>query len=300
MSFSKFILSILLLMFFGVQTHAETKPTLNVMTYMNLLDKEIISQFEKENHVAIRVDFLINPLDFSARIKSHMRVYDVMISDQQVLESLLQSHVVHDISPLWKDPVGVAYDSRVSRVNTPFLWQSLIEPEVNPYWRQRIVSTGLSPREPLMIALWATKEKLTSIKSKPTAVTQKWLDALLKQNADVEYPLELAFLGDKISAAVVFYSDYLKMKKVVPDLGFLIPSEGTFYNQISAAYVASSFQSPLAKKFVEFLAKNRKNLALKNQLANTDALEFKNTSTKNWEAYDEYGFILRRSDSRSP
>lgn len=303
MFLQKLILPIFFLFIsFSVQAKTETsvKQSLNVMTYMGILDKDLISKFEKENNVFVRVDFVINPSDFAARIKSHMRVYDVMISNQQVSDTLSQANILRDISPLWIDPVGIAYDGQVSKIQQPFSWESLIQPDLNPYWRQRIVTTGLSSKEQLMIALLETKEKMTTIKSKLPITTQKWMDALKKQSVDLAYPMELAFLGNKISAAAVFYSDYLRLKRVVPYLEFAVPVEGTFYNKISAAVVASSFQENLSKKLIDFLIKNRKEFSLKNQLVNLDLNQFKGSDLKNWEIYDEYGFILRRSDSKSP
>lgn len=286
--------------FFATAAPQISKPTLNVMTYLGLLDKTIVSKFEEENRVNLRVEFMTNSLDFSARIKSHMRAYDVMIANQQVLDSFVQSNIVHNTIPLWKDPIGIAYDSRVSKFEKPVSWTHLISPDENPYWRQRVFASGLSPREDLMIALLVTNEKLSSLKSKTPSKTQVFMDALKQQSITFSYPTELAFLGNNISAAVVFYSDFLRMKKTVPFLDFRIPQEGTFYTTIGAACVGSSFQENLSKKFVAFLNEHRRELSQKNHLADFDSTMFNQTQVTNWEPYDEYGFILRRSNLESP
>ncbi len=106
-------------------------------------------------------------------------------------------------------------------------------------------------------------------------------------NANTDLPLEFAFLNNKISAAVIFYSDYLHLKKIVSKLDFIVPEQNTYFDRISVGWAANSPQELLANKFIQFLYNNKELLSQKDSMLSLDTFDFKNSNTKNWILYED-------------
>lgn len=295
------------------KNYAVFKPTVNVLTTMHILDPMVVANFEKENNANVRVDFVGSRNEFEAHLKAGLRTYDVVIADERTLEKLSLERLLRALPdeniikvdnkyPLYKrskinedgtaylslfaDPLGIAYNKENSKITEPVNWDILIQVDKNPYWRQRVYVSP-SYKSQFLLALLATQKEMTAQSWFIPESTTRWFKQLRLQNANVDLPLELAFLGDKISAAVIFYSDFLRLKKVVPALEFVVPVQSTYVNRISVGWVSNSIQEALAKKFITFLYNNKETLAQSNSLLSLNTVSFKHSDTHNWILYED-------------
>ena len=324
MFFFKRIILTSCLLAFQFKLYSSFNPTINVLTTMHTLDPKIVSAFEAENKVNVRVDFVGSRNEFENRLRSGLRAYDIVIADERVLERLSlekllrslpdedKSKTDNDSYPLYKrsklnedgssylslfvDPMGIAYLNENSTLPNPVDWDILIQTDQNPYWRQRVYLPP-SYKNQFLLALLATKKELTPSSWFIPETTTKWLKQLRLQNANIDLPLELAFLGNKISAAVLFYSNYLHLKRVVPGLNFVVPKDNTYYDRVSVGWASNSVQEGMSKKFIHYLFKNRDSLAQATHLLPLETLNFRESETKNWILYEDDVPLPKRIDN---
>ncbi|WP_161597547.1 substrate-binding domain-containing protein [Fluviispira multicolorata] len=300
------------------------KPILNVLAPMGVLSPKIVSQFEEETHTNVRVEFIGSRYEYDSRLRAGLRNYDVIIADERNLQRLSLQRLLRSLTDdsisivnpkfpldqrsklnldgrsyvtLLIDPMGIAYKRKsFSLKQNQINWDLLINPDENPYWRQRVFVSN-SPKHQLLIALLATGKEITSTSWFIPEASLKWLQNLKLQSTNIDYPLELAFLGNKIEAAVVFRSEYLKLKKVVPDLKFMIPANVTYYDRMGASLVADTVQESLAQSFVKFLKIKRDSLISNENFLSYKVQSFEGSSTKNWILYDDDFPLPRRIEN---
>lgn len=270
---------------------AQAVTTLNVLSPMRILDPKLIAQFERENECQVNVEFVADKLGFESHIRSEIRVFDVVIADERALiqltttnllrtlpERLKQSNQPHTplqvktvfnsevntYVPLFVNPIGIAYNSKVSTIPSKPTWNLLIEPEKNPFWRQHVYMThdGLMQ---IAIALLAVNEPLINPKKLPKPAIE-WLSKVRAQRALIDDPLENALLSGHVNAAVLFYSDYLKYKNLMQNLEFVIPEDGTHFERFGIGWCLSSTQEKLAQNFIAFMVENSEKFAKSNHL----------------------------------
>lgn len=300
------------------------KPILNVLVPMGVLSPRAITQFEEESHTNVRVEFVGSRFEYESRLRAGLRNYDVVISDERILQRLylqrqlrsLTDDIISSVDPtrplearskinadgrsyvtLMVDPMGIAYNKKNFALKSKFAsWDWLISADDNPYWRQRVFVSNF-PKHQLLLALLATGKDITSSSWQIPEPTLKWLQNLKLQSAKIDYPLELAFLGNKIEAAVVFRSDYLKLKKVVPDLKFVVPVKITYYDRIGAGIVSDTVQESLAQSFVKYLNHKRASLIVSDNYLNSNILNYEGSLTKNWLSFDDDIPLPRRIEN---
>lgn len=314
-------------MFFSFSVRAVAfKPILNILAPMGVLSPKVISQFEEASNSSVRIEFVGSRFEYESRLRSGLRNYDVVVSDERILQRLYlqrqlrslndESILVGNVSSIYplqaksrlnadgrsyltlmSDPMGIAFNKKNFLLkHTQVSWDWLISPDENPYWRQRVFVSN-SPKHQLLLALLATGKEITTSSWFIPEPTIKWLQSLKLQSANIDYPLELAFLGNKVEAAVVFRSDFLKLKKVVPDLKFVVPSKVTYYDRIGIAIVSDTVQEALAQNFVKFLNHKKDVLIINDNYLSYNSLNYDGSSTKNWIPYDDDIPIPRRIEN---
>lgn len=298
---------------FQIQALATFKPTLNVLTSLHTLNHGLISQFESENNVNIRVDFVGGREEFEPVLRAGLRTYDVVVADERILEKLYLSRIIRTLPdeskdlalpnsglfkrskmnedgsaylPLFADPMGIAYNKENSNIPTPVSWDVLVQTEDNPYWRQRVYLPQ-SPKILFFLALMATQKELNPQSWFIPESTTRWFKQLSLQNANTDLPLEYAFLGDKTSAAVIFYSQFIRLHKVVHNIDFVVPQQNTFFDRISVGWCSNSVQEALSRKLIKYLAIHRNDIAKKSEMISLDAKEFKQSPTNNWVLFED-------------
>ncbi len=302
------------------------KPTLNLLAPIGVLSPRIISQFEEETHSNVRIEFVGSRFEYESRLRAGLRNYDVVVSDERILQRLYLQRQLRSLNDesifsrnvslnyplqakskinvdgrsyltLMADPMGIALNKKNFMLkHGQVSWDWLISPDENPYWRQRVFVSNF-PKHQLLIALLATGKEITTSSWFIPEPTIKWLQSLKLQSANIDYPLELAFLGNKIEAAVIFRSDFLKLKKVVPDLKFAVPNKVTYYDRIGAAIVSDTVQEALAQNFVKFLNHKKDSLIVNENYLSYNTLNYEGSATKNWVPYDDDFPIPRRIES---
>lgn len=295
---------------------AEFKPILNLLAPIGILSPKIISQFEEQTKTHIRVEFVGSRFEFESRLRAGLRSYDVVIADERVLQRLFLSRLLRSLNDeivslssnnpslplqmrsrlnvdgrsyltLLVDPMGIVFNKKKFplKVEQPS-WNWLISPDKIPFWRQRVYVSNI-PKQQLLIALLATGKELSASSWFIPEPTMKWLQKLKLQSANIDYPLELAFLGNKIEAATVFRSDYLKIKKVVLDLKFVVPNDITYYDRLGIGIVSDTAQEVLAQNFIKFLYKNKNSLINNENYLLTNIVKYDGQDVKNWILYDD-------------
>lgn len=299
------------------------KPILNLLAPIGVLSPKIISQFEEKSHSNVRIEFVGSRFEYEARLRAGLRNYDVVIADERILQRLYLQRQLrtlnedpntiknnslnwplqarsklnsdgHAYLTLMADPMGIAFNKKNFNLNNEkFSWDLIISPDKNPYWRQRIFVSNF-PKHQLLLALLATGKEITASSWTIPDVTMKWLKNLKLQSINIDYPLELAFLGGKIEAAVIFRSDFLKLKKVYSDLAFKVPYKVTYYDRIGVAVVSDTVQEVLAQSFVNYLNNNKGELLMNDNFLAYNTLSYDGSATKNWMLYEDDIPIPRR------
>ena len=320
-----FIIMMLVLFSFSAKA-AAFKPILNLLAPIGVLSPKIISQFEEETHSNVRIEFVGSRFEYESRLRAGLRNYDVVISDERILQRLYLQRQLRSLNDdaifsgnissnyplqiksrlnadgrsyltLMADPMGIAFNKKNFLIkHGQASWDWLISPDENPYWRQRVFVSNF-PKHQLLLALLATGKEITTSSWFIPEPTIKWLQSLKLQSANIDYPLELAFLGNKIEAAVIFRSDYLKLKKVVPDLKFVVPNKVTYYDRIGIAIVSDTVQEALAQNFAKFLNNKKDNLIVNESYLSYNTLNYEGSATKNWVPYDDDIPIPRRIEN---
>lgn len=289
-------------------------PSLNVLTPMRLLDPALIKEFEEANHCQVHVEFMSNNSGYDSHLRSELQLFDVVIGDEKSLiqlstanmlrslpEELRQKNAINTTTlqvknhfnaevntyvPLFVNPIGIAYNPNISVIPKTSTWNILIEPDKNPYWRQRIFVSNDKLKQ-IAIATIATHESLKNKKKIPENILL-WLSKLNQQRALVSSPLELAFLGKNVNAGILLYSEYLRYKNVVPFLEFFVPSEGTYFDRFGIGWCLSSIQEKLAIKFISYMIENSGKFATFNHLIDVNAnIHHTNENFTSWMLYDE-------------
>jgi spermidine/putrescine-binding protein len=323
---SQFFIFAIILLFPFIAHSATYKPTLNILAPIGVMSPKIISQFEEDNQCNVRIEFVGSRYEYESRLRAGLRNYDLVISDERILQRLFLQRQLRSLNedatfsanvtgkyPLQvksrlnsdgrsyftflADPMGIAYIKKnfISKQTQPS-WDWIISPDEIPYWRQRIYVSNF-PKHQLLLALLATGKEITTASWFIPEPTLKWLQNLKLQSANIEYPLELAFLGNKIEAAVIFRSDYLRLKKVVPDLKFVVPTKVTYYDRIGIAIVSDTVQEALAQNFIKFLNIKKDSLIVNENYLSYNVLNYEGSATKNWVPYDDDIPIPRRIEN---
>ncbi len=302
------------------------KPTLNLLAPIGVLSPRIISQFEEETHSNVRIEFVGSRFEYESRLRAGLRNYDVVVADERILQRLYLQRQLRSLNDesifsgkasinyplqtkskinvdgrsyltLMADPMGISFNKKNFMIkNGQASWDWLISPDENPYWRQRVFVSNF-PKHQLLLALLATGKEITTSSWFIPEPTIKWLQSLKLQSANIDYPLELAFLGNKIEAAVNFRSDFLKLRKVVPDLKFVVPIKLTYYDRIGVAIVSDTVQEALAQNFVKYLNHKKDSLVINENYLSYNTLNYEGSATKNWIPYDDDIPIPRRIEN---
>lgn len=305
---------------------AAFKPVLNLLAPQGVLSPKMISQFEDEYHCNVRIEFVGSRYEYESRLRAGLRNYDALLADERILQRLYLQRQLRSLNDdvnfslnqitkyplqvrsrlnldgrsyvtLMADPMGIVFNKRNFNVKQALpSWNWLISPEEFPFWRQRVFVSNF-PKHQLLIALLATGKEITSSSWFIPEPTIKWLQNLKLQSVNVDYPLELAFLGNKIEAAVVFRSEYMRLKKVVPDLKFVVPNKVTYFDRIGIAVVSDTVQETLAQNFIKFLNSKRDHLIVNDNYISYNVINYEGSATKNWVAYDDENPIPRRIEN---
>lgn len=272
--------------------NASPRTTMGVLAPLGRLDASVVRAFEERARVNVRVDFVASGTEYEARLRSSPHAWDVVVADEQHLASLYFAKSTRPIPatvpkpspeaplarpgryvpegerifvPLAADPLGLAWIGPTRTAPDPVTWDWLADPKANPMWRSR-VALPTDPRLQFLVA--AGQAGLTAPFTDVSAAKPafEWLalarhQARPSERVPASLDPESMLLSGRASAAVLWRSQYERVRKLLPELRFAVPDKGTYVERHGAALVAETFHEKEAVAFLTHLQENRDTLA---------------------------------------
>lgn len=296
----------------------ETQPqktVLSVLAPLGLLDAGLVREFESRKQVSVRVELVGSVHEYEPRLRGSPRVWDVVVSDESQLIRLVLARLTRPITEtlavpkaesklplehrskinedgrsyvlLMADPLGLVWKGETRTAKSPLAWVQLANLTDNPLWRSRTLLPS-DVRVQFLLALKASGSasaaNLTISELRPAF---DWLKAARQQSRLKSFQPEIDFLANRIVAGAVWRSDFLRMRRLIPNLTFGVPKAGTYFSRFGAAVVADSAQENLANEFVRFLLEKRETLASFTQLVSLTAAAVDESSVASWTLLED-------------
>lgn len=257
----------------------KSNQTLNVATWTEMLDEDIIKQFEKETGIAVTMSYFDNNDELLVKIRATKgEGYDLIIPSDHTIELLIQDGLLKRLDKtkitIWDrinprllgayfDPqndyslpyywgiygIGVNKDFFGGTV-PPLSWDLIFKP-LQPFAK---ISMLDNPREAILLTaffLYGTIYNLDAHKLdyvKDLMIQQKqWVEAYTEFRADY-------LLLSKTCPVVVTTTPLMfRLMAVQKNVDFLVPAEGTFTVTDNWAIPEASTKQDLTYKFLNFL-----------------------------------------------
>jgi spermidine/putrescine-binding protein len=267
----------------------EPRPTLAVLTALGRLDPQVVSEFEASRKVNVRVEFATSSADYESKIRSSPHTWDVVIADEQKLASLHFSKLTRPVTslvkmarkkntleeqgkyeqgeslfvPLFADPLGLAWLSgelSVSPSESPN-WNWIVEIHKNPLLRSQVALPENSSLQ-ILIACLSNGVTLPLEEGASLKESVEWLKKARHQAVkSKEMNVQNALLTETAKLGVLWQSQFVRLKKMIPDLQFGVPSPRSFVERHGAALVTDTLQEKIATDFQLHLYSNADRLA---------------------------------------
>jgi spermidine/putrescine-binding protein len=246
------------------------------------LDPAVVRAFEEKAGVNVRVDFVASGQEYENRLRSSPHAWDVVVADEQRLAQLYFAKVIRPLpasaaekasaasaarpgayaageavfAPLMADPLGLAWVKGSLGSKDAPTWDWLANPTANPLWRSRI---ALPSDKRLQFLIAAAHVGLSSPYTDVSTVRPalEWLSRARHQARANASRIELEFLSGRAAAAVLWKSDFERVRKLVPELQFAVPKKAAFLERHGAALVAESFHENEALALIASLRASR-------------------------------------------
>jgi len=260
-------------------TGAVATPTLHVFTWSDYLVPELVKQFETEFHCAVAESNFDDNESMRAKLLAGASGYDLVCpSDYMVaqlvadgaLEKIDLARVpnVKNLSPRFAAPdydakhehsipyqwglTGIAYRKSAVK-NPPKSWKEFFDEKNLAAWKGRISMLD-DGRELAAAALLALGHSPNSRDEKEIAAAR---DLLVKQKEFLaKYDSSKygeSLVSTEILIAQGWSGDVAKAQAEAPDIGFVVPEEGTLSYVDNWAIPKGAPQKALAESFIDFL-----------------------------------------------
>lgn len=249
-----FGVSILFLLIPSIPTGITEKKSITVLSWPTLIDAEQLKQFEQETGIKVYLRYFENNEELYAKVKESGGVgYDLIMPSDYLLEEMIKQNLVKKIdrskitffNDLYPHLVGQYFDEK-NEYSVPFFWSiyglaidkehfGAKQPE--PSWSLVFDPKLAQPhtcmiddaRELIMIAaqyLYGSAAMLTQAQFdeiQALLVQQKqWIEMYTEERSNY-------MLSSKASSvAVVFSAIIARSMRSNPNIGFMIPREGSF------------------------------------------------------------------------
>ncbi|WP_210090184.1 polyamine ABC transporter substrate-binding protein [Paenibacillus turicensis] len=298
---------------------SSSKETLNVYSWADNFDGEVLAAFEKEYNVKINYDVFANNEDLLAKIKAGGGGYDLIQPSDYMVKTMIQQDLLEplnkenipnwtNIADIYKNPpfdpdnkyslvymsgvTGIAYNKKYVKEEITS-WSDLW----NPAYAGKVILLD-DNREVIGMAL--KKAGLSNSSQNETEITAAVNDlkALL--------PNVLAFDTDNIKQkmmseegwiATVWSGDASFIAKQNPDVAYVVPKEGGTIFADNYAIPKGAKNKELAEKFINFM------LDPENSAKNYESIGYSDPNTKakpfHSEAYNNDKMINLSPDELS-
>ncbi|WP_397334132.1 PotD/PotF family extracellular solute-binding protein [Paenibacillus macerans] len=273
-----------------------SKETLNIYSWADNFDEEVLAQFEKEYNVKINYDVFANNEDLLAKIKAGGGGYDLIQPSDYMVSTMIKQDLLAplnmdnipnfaNVSDAYKNPsfdpgnkYSIVYTSGVTGIAYN---KKYVKDEINSWedlWNPKYAGKVLlldDNREVIGMAL--KKLGYSNSSTNETEITAA-VDELKKL-----LPSVLAFDTDNIKQkmiqeegwiATVWSGDASYIVKDNPDVAYVVPKEGGTIWSDNYAIPKDSQHKELAEKFINFM------LDPKVSAKNYEAIGYSDPNTK--------------------
>ncbi|MDU4694192.1 MAG: spermidine/putrescine ABC transporter substrate-binding protein [Paenibacillus sp.] len=284
-----------------------SKETLNIYSWADNFDEEVLEQFEQEFDVKINYDVFANNEDLLAKIKAGGGGYDLIQPSDYMVATMIKQDLLApldmnnipnfaNVSEAYKDPsydpgnkysivytsgvTGIAYNKKYVKDEIDS-WEDLWNPE----YKGKVILLD-DNREVIGMALKKAGHSNSSTDEAEVTAAVEDLKNLL--------PSVLAFDTDNIKQkmiqeegwiATVWSGDASYIAQDNPDVAYVVPKEGGTIWSDNYAIPKDSKHKELAEKFINFMldpevsAKNYESIGYSDP--NTKATEFHSEEYRN-------------------
>lgn len=297
------IAALSLILILATSCGSEEKQTLNVLNYDIYIDKNLITEFEKDNNVTIKYDTYATPEEMYIKAKAGASNYDLIISGEYMIERMISEGMVNKLNfdniPNYKY-IGEDFKSQPYDPNNeyavPYFWGTLgilynkktVDASSDSWsmlWdknhSQRIIMMD-SQRDAFAAALKLLGYSLNT-------VDEKELDEA-KQLLIEQRPLIMAYVTDgapdimvneEADMALVWSGEAVSAMSENENLGFVIPKEGSNIWIDSMFVPTTAKNQEMAEKFINFLCSTEATLR------NIDEVGYSTVNTEALKQVDE-------------
>lgn len=300
---------------FGQEPSAveQNKPMLSILALTNTLNSQLVDEFERQSNTRVRVDFADPRTGLEARLRSTPRAWHIVFADERHLRSLALARLLKPApagrfdlpvkAPLEKrsrlndegrlyfptmaDPLGLIWVSNTRKSPLPSSWEWLSDTNLNPLWRGRVMFPA-HPHFQFMIALKAASFSPADLGFRdPPDKAYAWLKVVRSHSGHSNKSLLTKLVSRESVAGVAWYSEFLALKKAMPQLEFGIPREGTYFERYGAAFIADAGLEDVALNFLQFTLQKRDEFASAASLVPLSASKFLDSETSSWNLVED-------------
>ncbi|MCP8968471.1 ABC transporter substrate-binding protein [Ectobacillus ponti] len=253
----------------------EKKEELNIYSWADNFDEQVLKDFEKQNNVKINYSVFANNEELLAKLQAGGTSYDVIQPSDYMVQTMKKLDLLaplekqnmpnlENIQPDFKTPpfdpegkysvvytwgvTGIAYNKKYVK-EAPTSWSDLWKPE----YKGRVILLD-DQREVLGMALKKNGFSNNSV-SKPELETaykdlQKLVPNVLAFNTD---DIKQKFIAEEAWIGTVWSGDASYIAKDNPDVGYVVPKEGSTIWADTLAIPKNAKHKKLAEKFINYL-----------------------------------------------
>ena len=293
------------------------KEVLNVYNWGEYIDKQVITNFEKEYNVRVNYSLFSSNEEMYTKLLSGAS-YDVIVPSDYMIERLIREkklqpldHSIIDNLDNLADGVRNLYFDPDNTYSVPYLWQTVgivydttkIDPEAieeqgwmafrNPDYKGHVYMYD-SERDAFMIALKSLGFSANSDKDEELEAAYDWLremDKAVRPSYVTDEVIDAMANGEKWMA-LVYSGDAAYILSENEDMGYCAPKEGTNVAVDAMVIPANASNPELANKFIRYILEYDSSLMISEEVgyasANAQVLEELSGEGGTYEGNDAY------------
>ncbi len=319
-----FLTGVATLPFLSLPTHANSDKSLHFLNCCHSVDRTALQDFGKAENIDVSMDTYNDEAQFIAEFLNGDPRYDVVLASDDNIAHLVQTGLLDSLNrsliPNVRqiDPHFLTTEFDPNReFSLPYMWGTLgicyrksAVKQIPDSWEFLLDSDKYSKRIALLsekLAIFQIAQKYLgySVNSSKKKAIEKAERLLLKQKPHIKFfssnTCKLLISGE-IDLAMTWSSDFLQNMNQSPDIGYVVPKEGTLIWQKSLCIPKHAADPVAAHKFIDFLLDKEIAARLAKKLLfatpNRDALELMDNKYLNNPALFLPPAVLKKSESR--
>lgn len=251
-------------------------PALNFLTWDTYIGETTLDDFEEAAGASVNVSFIANNDELFAKLREGNQGYDVVVPGSDTVERMIQAGMlmpidhakVPNFANIAPEHIDVSFD-RDRRFSAPYMWymlgigyrKSKVD-GIPDSWKWVFDSDryagriGLVSEAPAMFQLGFKYLGLPASTNDPAAVEQVE-KMLTRQKPHValfhDDNGQDRLLAGEIDLVVEYNGDIAQIMQEDPDIGFVVPREGSVIGSDSLCIPKGARNPELAHQFIDFL-----------------------------------------------